>query len=532
MTRFKLVLSVFLSVSLASIFVSAHTSAEERSTLVIASATATEKTKQISSAKSKAISETPVNETTHFDTSSKQPAADISATPKDDKKAKLNNSPETINNSESPARTTSTETATSTNEANEPASLIAANTIQGPPPDGTKIEKAPNVDLSDVAPVPEPTEAEAKTEDSVITEDADIEPTTNEVTAEPTSKTADEMNTPLIILGSEVAPNTSTRLAWSPDNNISGLAAPTPVLVVNGKYSGNSLCLTAAIHGDELNGIEIIRRVVYEIDPENLKGRIIAVPIVNLQGFREASRYLPDRRDLNRFFPGNPKGSLASRIAYSLFTKVIKHCDYLVDIHTGSMLRNNLTQVRADMHNESVAKFARLVDNMAIVHSPGEPGMLRVAASEHNIPSLTIEAGESLRIQNKQIKSGVSATQILLERLGMYRFLGVWGNPKPVFYKSRWIRAPRGGILFSEIKLGDEVELNEKLGTVIDPITNEKMDIISNISGKIIGMANNQVVMPGFAAFHIGIDSEGEEEPEDVSEDHDDLDPAEEPILE
>lgn len=531
MTRLKLFLPVFLSVSLATIFFPSHTRAEENTAIMVASAPATERSIKASSIDPQADSETPVRNTTHIKTDHKKSEPGDSKTQKENKTAKPIKSTKTTDSPKTPAAPSATETNNTKGEENESASLVAAKT-QGPLPEGVIIEKAPNVDLSDVAPVPEPTEIEVNTEEPATTEDTNIESTTKDVVTEPKPEATDELNTPLIILGSEVAPNTSTRLAWSPDNNISGLAAPTPVLVINGKYSGSSLCLTAAIHGDELNGIEIIRRVVYEIDPENLKGRIIAVPIVNLQGFREASRYLPDRRDLNRFFPGNPSGSLASRIAHSLFTKVIKHCDYLVDIHTGSMLRNNLTQVRADMHDESVAKFARLIDNMAIVHSPGEPGMLRVAASEHNIPSLTIEAGESLRIQSKQIKSGVSATQILLERLDMYRFLTVWGNPKPVFYKSRWIRAHKGGILFSDIKLGDDVELNEKLGTVIDPITNEKSDIISNISGKIIGMANNQVVMPGFAAFHIGIDSESDEQPDDDTEDHDDLDPAEEPILE
>ncbi|MBD2857948.1 succinylglutamate desuccinylase/aspartoacylase family protein [Spongiibacter sp. KMU-158] len=386
-----------------------------------------------------------------------------------------------------------------------------------------QIEKAPNVDLSKVAPVPEP-----KIIEPVETVAPVAETTVPETATAPVEQGA--LNTPFVILGAEVEPSASSRVAWSPDNNISGLAAPAPVLVVNGKYAGPTLCLTGAIHGDELNGIEIIRRVVYDLDPKSLKGRIIAVPIVNLQGFREGSRYLPDRRDLNRFFPGDVKGSLASRIAHSLFYKVIKQCDYLVDVHTGSMLRDNLPQVRADMLNESVANFAKLIDNVAIVHSKGDSGMLRVAAVAENIPSLTLEVGESLRIQEDQIKAGVTASQTLLERLGMYRYFGVWGKPTPVFYQSEWIRAPRGGILFSNTRLGDVVKVDQKLATIIDPITNEKSDIIADVAGKVIGMANNQVVMPGFAAFHIGIHSKDETtiEPEASK----DLDPAEEPITE
>ncbi len=140
--------------------------------------------------------------------------------------------------------------------------------------------------------------------------------------------------TALQLLGAEVPPGTSTRLAWSPAIQIAGLSQPTPVLVINGANPGPTLCLTGAVHGDELNGIEIIRRTVYDVVPEKLAGRVVGIPIVNLPGFQQGTRYLPDRRDLNRHFPGSADGSLADRIAHSLFESVIRHCDMLVDIHT------------------------------------------------------------------------------------------------------------------------------------------------------------------------------------------------------
>ncbi|MBL4606960.1 MAG: succinylglutamate desuccinylase/aspartoacylase family protein [Pseudomonadales bacterium] len=172
-----------------------------------------------------------------------------------------------------------------------------------------------------------------------------------------------------IILGSEVPPATATRLAWTPNVSIAGLTIPTPVLVINGKNPGKTLCMTAAIHGDELNGVEIVRRVMYDIVPEKLTGKIIGIPIVNLKGFQRASRYLPDRRDLNRAFPGDPQGSLAARIAYSLFYEVIVRCDYLIDLHTGSLRRTNLLQVRADMSQPEVVKFTHGFDDTVVVHS-------------------------------------------------------------------------------------------------------------------------------------------------------------------
>lgn len=317
-----------------------------------------------------------------------------------------------------------------------------------------------------------------------------------------------EEATSLKMLGSEVRPGTSTRLAWSPDIQIAGLSQPTPVLVVNGSKPGPTLCLTGAVHGDELNGIEIIRRTIYDLEPDKLSGRVIGVPIVNLPGFQQGSRYLPDRRDLNRHFPGSTNGSLADRIANSLFESVIRHCDMLVDIHTGSLKRTNLPQLRADMNNPEVATFTRGFDRMAVVHSTGSPGMLRYAAVEAGIRSVTMEAGESLRIQEHQIKAGVNSLTSLMDKEGMISRMFVWGDPEPVYYNSEWIRAEQGGILFSETQLGAKVTEGEILGYVSDPITNAQHAIRAKSSGRVIGMAVDQVVMAGFAAYHVGTEAE------------------------
>lgn len=317
-----------------------------------------------------------------------------------------------------------------------------------------------------------------------------------------------EEATSLELLGAEVAPGKSTRLSWSPAIQIAGLSQPTPVLVINGAKPGPNLCLTGAVHGDELNGIEIIRRTMYDLEPDKLSGRVIGVPIVNLPGFQRGSRYLPDRRDLNRHFPGSTDGSLADRIAHSLFESVIRHCDMLVDIHTGSLKRTNLPQLRADMNNSDVARLTRGFDRMAVVHSTGSAGMLRHAAVEAGIPSVTMEAGESLRIQEHQIRAGVNSLTSLLDKEGMISRMFVWGDPEPVYYDSEWVRAEQGGILFSEIKLGDKVSEGEILGYVSDPITNEQHPIRARSGGRIIGMAVDQVVMAGFATYHVGTEAE------------------------
>ena len=315
----------------------------------------------------------------------------------------------------------------------------------------------------------------------------------------------------LLMLGAEVAAGTSTRLAWSPAQSFAGIAVPTPVLVVNGAHQGPTLCVTAAIHGDELNGIETVRRVLYDLDPERLSGAVVGVPIVNLQGFRRASRYLPDRRDLNRFFPGNPTGSSASRLAFSFFTEVISQCNALVDLHTGSFQRTNLPQLRADLKNPQVVEMTQGFGSTVVLHSAGASGTLRRAASDAGIPTVTLEAGEPARVQNDAVSHSTKGVMTLLNQLGMYEKVTRWGNREPVYYRSTWVRADQGGVLFSKVDLGDRVRVDQLLGTITDPITNVQTELRATTKGRVLGMALDQFVMPGFAAFRIGIEAPDEE---------------------
>lgn len=301
---------------------------------------------------------------------------------------------------------------------------------------------------------------------------------------------------------------------------------PSPVLVVNGAKHGPVLCLTAALHGDELNGIEIVRRVLYNIDPQQLTGAVIGVPIVNLQGFHRSSRYLTDRRDLNRYFPGNPTGSSAGRIAYSFFNDVISHCDALVDLHTGSFHRTNLPQLRADLDNPGALLLAQGFGATVILHSEGSTGTLRRAAVDAGIPAVTLEAGGPMKLQESAVKHGVKGVRSLLNQMGMLRKISLWSGSESVYHQSMWVRADQGGILFSAVDLGDNVDKGEVLGTVTDPITNIRSEVVAPVKGRVIGMAFNQVVMPGFAAFHLGIDTQLNKDSEDdkVAVDNDSAD--------
>ncbi|WP_372862394.1 succinylglutamate desuccinylase/aspartoacylase family protein [Spongiibacter sp.] len=309
----------------------------------------------------------------------------------------------------------------------------------------------------------------------------------------------------LNILGHDILRGSFQRLYWTAGQAVAGLSMPTPVLIAAGVNPGPTLCLTAAVHGDELNGVETIRRVMFSLESDKLSGTVIGVPIVNMHGFLRTSRYLPDRRDLNRYFPGDVKGSSAARIAHSFFNEIIAHCDRLIDIHTGSFHRTNLTQLRSDLGKESVRQFSKMFHDVTVLDGAGGSGTLRRAAVDAGIPAVTLEAGEPLRMQLKEVKQSVNGIKAVMHYMQMIDDKPVRAPKQKVFYKSLWLRAEQSGVFLSETKLGENVRKGDILGTVTDPITNRSSVIRSTVDGQIIGMALNQMVMPGFAAYHVGI---------------------------
>lgn len=308
----------------------------------------------------------------------------------------------------------------------------------------------------------------------------------------------------LHLLGQRVQPGTRARLEWRSGASFIGDPMEVPVIVVHGLQPGPVLCMTGALHGDELNGVEVIRRIMGALDPRELVGTVIGVPIVNMAGFSRGSRYLPDRRDLNRFFPGNVNGSNASRIAHDFFARVVSHCDALVDFHTGSFDRANLPQVRGDLRLSAVVQLTRGFGATAVLHTPGAPGMLRRAATDRDIPAVTFELGAPVRLEPQEIEHGVNAIETLLNNYGMSQRVRMWREPQPIFYESRWVRATHPGMLFTDVKLGDRVRQGQRLGRIINPLNDETFELIAPVRGRVLGMALNQVVLPGYAAFHLG----------------------------
>jgi len=310
---------------------------------------------------------------------------------------------------------------------------------------------------------------------------------------------------PFQLLGQSVEPGTWRQLAWTASYHFGQLGGATPVLISHGAQEGPVLCLTGAVHGDELNGIEIIRRVVHSLDPKALSGTVIGVPIVNLAGFQRNSRYLPDRRDLNRYFPGSPTGSLASRVAYSFFTEVIEHCDRLADLHTGSFHRTNLPQVRISPSDAVTRRMAASFAAPVVLTSPLRDGSLRAVAAAKGTPVLLYEAGEGLRFDEMAVRAGVAGILRVMHAEDMLPAKGIAPSRRQshVCSSSTWLRAPVGGLLRTFRAEGETVKQGDALATVSDPFGKTEEDIIAPHDGILIGRAILPVVNEGDAVFHL-----------------------------
>lgn len=279
-----------------------------------------------------------------------------------------------------------------------------------------------------------------------------------------------------------------------------------PVHVINGRRSGPRLFVTAAIHGDELNGIEIIRRLLRVRLLSRLRGSLIAVPIVNVFGVLNHSRYLPDRRDLNRSFPGTERGSLAARVADLVLHEIIGQCSHGIDLHTGALHRSNLPQIRANLDDPATDALARAFGAPVLLNSDLRDGSLRAAAAERGIPMLLYEAGEALRFDEISIRGGVAGIVNVMRALEMLPALRAirQRHKEPVVARSSfWIRAPRGGIVRTHAKLGSRVEKTSLLGTVADPFGDQEEQIVSPFGGIVIGRSSLPLVNEGDALFHI-----------------------------
>lgn len=318
--------------------------------------------------------------------------------------------------------------------------------------------------------------------------------------------TAGEANTPLEVLGKRIEPGSSAKRHLPLGESYAGDMLSTPVLIAHGAYAGPTLCLTAAIHGDELNGIEVVRRALHGADVKVLRGTLIGVPVVNLLAFTRGARETPDRRDLNRYFPGRPDGSVADRIANALWTEVVTpHCDYLVDFHTGSFNRSNLPQLRANLDDKRVRRFVSLFGDIPVMFKRGSRRMLRRVATEAGIPAVSFEFGAASTVQLPYVDRAGEALHQALVNLDMLAGERKRVTPR-VYRKPFWIRTEHGGIFISRKRNGDEVQAGEIIGVIANPLTEEEQPIRCEVAARILGLASNQFVLPGYGVFHMGVE--------------------------
>lgn len=308
-----------------------------------------------------------------------------------------------------------------------------------------------------------------------------------------------------MLLGRDIAPGTRAKFPYIPDRTFESTYLNIPVFVARGATRGPTLCVTAGVHGDELNGVEIARRAFAGIDAAALRGTVIALPAINAEGVRTGNRYLSDRRDLNRAFPGTETGSVASLIAHRVFNDIVRQCDALVDLHTASDNRANLPQVRADIAQQPIRDLAVHFGVGIVVAGEGPDGSLRREAAKAGVVAIIYEAGEPYRFQDEEIARGVEGVRNLMAYLRMTSDTVSAVPPARIYEKSRWLRAARGngGFFFSIAKPGDRVDAGATLGRIVDPLTDQTYDVVTPIAGEIVGMAVPQPVLSGYALFHI-----------------------------
>lgn len=332
----------------------------------------------------------------------------------------------------------------------------------------------------------------------------------------PSSKTT---NSHFELAGERIAPGERIQFDLPGAQLYTHTPLNTPVEVINGNRPGPVLLICSAIHGDELNGVEIIRRLRTLPALNRLSGTLVLVPVVNLHGFINQSRYLPDRRDLNRCFPGFETGSLGSRIAYGFFNQIVRKCTHVIDLHTAAVNRDNLPQMRADLSTPGVEEMALGFSIPVIINSGLIDKSLRAEAGEIGIPVVTYEAGEALRLSEKAIVTGVRGITNTMRRLGMLparKTKSAVAKPE-IARSSKWLRASTDGMFRPLVELGARVAEGDALGVVSSPFTSLEEIVSSTVEGIVVGMARQPLVNEGEALCHIAVFHDMESVEEKIS---------------
>lgn len=308
---------------------------------------------------------------------------------------------------------------------------------------------------------------------------------------------------PFTIAGEEVAAGRRAQIEVPISRLMSGTPVALPLVVLHGRTDGPVAWINAAVHGDELCGVEIIRRVLAEVSASTMCGTLIAVPIVNVHGFNAGSRYLPDRRDLNRSFPGSSRGSLASRIANLMMTEVVRRCSVGIDLHTASDHRVNLPQVRADLDDAATLDLARVFGAPITIHARTRDGSLRQAATDAGATVLLYEGGEAFRFDRAPIEAGTAGVLRVLAEVGMIADIEPGPRLTACSRATKWVRAASSGIVHLETELGATIGAGDLVCTMYDPFGKRLGRVRSPIDGVVIGHTQHPLVNRGDAVAHI-----------------------------
>ncbi|MCP4724452.1 MAG: succinylglutamate desuccinylase/aspartoacylase family protein [bacterium] len=305
------------------------------------------------------------------------------------------------------------------------------------------------------------------------------------------------MNDILEIIGEKIEPGTRKPVMVKTSEFYTGNPVRLPIVITHGKEKGPKIFITAAVHGDEINGTEIVRRLNAKLDPEQLSGTVICIPIVNISGFYSMQRKMQDGRDLNRSFPGIEKGSSTSRIAKLLFEEIISKCDYGIDLHTPRMNRFEIPHTEGDTFNEAVFRMARAFGLPIIIHTKGPEKSLQYTATEAGVPTIVYSAGEILRFHENITQKGFEGILNVMHEVGMIDFETTNPDFSVIVQESRAVHTKKGGILHIKVLTGQLVYEKDPIGNVLNPFGFEVEDIQAQENGLIICVSTNPLVHPG-----------------------------------
>ncbi|MFC4551181.1 MULTISPECIES: succinylglutamate desuccinylase/aspartoacylase family protein [Halorussus] len=308
--------------------------------------------------------------------------------------------------------------------------------------------------------------------------------------------------------GGIVEPGETQNIRYGISETYLGDPVRIPVTIVNGAEPGPTVFLTAAAHGDELNGIEVVREVAHEWNHDELRGTLVCMPVLNVPGFLAQERYLPIYdRDLNRSFPGRQGSTSAKRMAHRIFRNFIAPCDLGLDFHTSTRGRTNMLHVRADMTDPDVARLAKAFGSHVVISSEGPSGTLRREASDYGVPTITIEMGEAHRFQREFINRGLEGVESVLAEYGVHRTNAVkWPGWRTIIDEAKektWLRADVGGLVEMHHDRGSLVYEGDTICTITNPFKTDSDSVEAPFTGLLVGVLENPVVYPGNPLCHM-----------------------------